>query len=306
MKPETAIFALMDEQSEEQPPAESATPPEVQEKPRVNPLHVLAGVLIHPRAAFERMRDTGRTHWWLVLVLALAVGLAGAYASTTTRGVAFQAQTPSAGVPAGGAAIAGGMPGMPPGQGGAFPAGQSGGTQSVQPSAGAAFSVVAIGLSTFSSVAGALVGYLVCATVVFAMLLIVGGKTSFRQIFPVAVWSSLPLIVRQLVHAVVTLVTGRPSVAGFRGLLTTAELASMPLVGSLLGQFDIYLLWNLVLLGIGVAVTAKLSRGKSVAVVLAYVVVAAGLLILLSLGGQFIGQLLGVQIGLPGFRRFGG
>lgn len=310
MKPESAIFALIDEQSEESPPAE-VPPSEVHEEPRVSPLSILTGVLIRPRATFERMRE-GRTHWWLVPVLVLVVGLAAAYASTTTRSLAFGAGMPaledssSAGVPAGGMAMPGGMPGMPPGQGGMLSAGQSTDTQTAQPSASMTLPVVTIGLSTLSSVIGALAGYLVCATVVFAMLLIVGGKASFRQIFPVAVWSSLPLVIRQLVHAVVTLITGRPAVGGFRGLLTTAELASMPLLGTVLGQFDLYLIWNLVLLGIGVAVTAKLSRGKSAVVVLAYVIIAAGLSILLSLGGQFAGQLLGTQIGLPGLRRFGG
>jgi hypothetical protein len=69
-----------------------------------------------------------------------------------------------------------------------------------------------------------------------------------------------------------------------------------------------------VLLGVGTAVTAKLSIGKSIVVVLTYAVVAAGLLLALGLLSRALGGLLGGGRGgvrVPGLfpgggRRVGG
>jgi hypothetical protein len=251
-----------------------------EERPSLPPLHALRGTLFRPRATFETMRHARRTHWWLVLILMLAATTLLSYATVTVRMNMFR--------------------------GAAFPEGFTPPDQAQMPegaemqSAGASSSVTSILLPAAAGVAGAFFGYLVSSVVIFGMSLVMGGKAEFKQVFPVAVWATLPLVVRKLVHAIVTLVTGKTIVAGFSGVLTMAEAASVPFLYALLGQFDVYLVWSLLLLGIGTAVTSKLSRGKSAAVVLTYLAVAAGLLLASNWANSVLADLFGTNLGMPG------
>ncbi len=251
-----------------------------EERPSLSPLHVLRGTLFRPRATFETMRHARRTHWWLVLILMLAATTLLSYATVTVRMNMFR--------------------------GAAFPEGFTPPDQAQMPegaevqSAGASSSVTSILLPAATGVAGAFFGYLISSVVIFGMSLVMGGKAEFKQVFPVAVWATLPLVVRKLVHATVTLVTGKTIVAGFSGVLTMAEAASVPFLYTLLGQFDVYLVWSLLLLGIGTAVTSKLSRGKSAAVVLTYLAVAAGLLLASNWANSVLADLFGTNLGMPG------
>jgi hypothetical protein len=280
-----------------EPVVESA-PVGTEEAPRLSPLRVLTGILIRPRATFEKMYLAKRKYWWVVLVLMIAVTALLAYATVTAQRNRFQ----GAGFPEGF---------TPPAQGN-LPEGFTPptGGETAQQSAGSSarsgsLTVVSILVTTGTGVLRALLGYLMCAIVVFGVGLVMGGKGEFKQLFPVAAWSTLPLVLRKLVHAVVTLVAGKTVVAGLGGMLTWTESASLPLVYTLLGQFDFYLMWSLVLLGIGVAVTSKLSRGKSAVVVFVYLLIAAGLLLASSLATSALSDLLGTNLRLPGMMRPG-
>jgi hypothetical protein len=256
------------------------------ERPSLSPLHALRGTLFRPRATFETMRNARRTHWWLVLVLMLAATTLLSYATVTVRMNMFR-----------GAAFPEGF--TPPAQA-QLPEGMEMPEGTEMPSTGASSSMVSILLPAATGVAGAFFGYLVSSVVIFGMSLVMGGKAEFKQIFPVAVWATLPLVVRKLVHATVTLVTGKTIVEGFSGVLTMAEAASVPFLYVLLGQFDVYLVWSLLLLGIGTGVTSKLSRGKSTVVVLTYLAVAVGLLLASNWANSALADLFGTNLGMPG------
>lgn len=275
-------------------PVVESTPVDTEEAPRLSPLRLLAGILVRPRATFEKMRHAKRKHWWVVLVLMIAVTALLAYATVTAQMNRFQ----GAGSPEGFTPPAqGDMP-----EGFTPPTGGEGGQQQFAgPSATSGSSTaVSILVTTGTGVVRALLGYLICAIVVFGVGLVMGGKGEFKQLFPVAAWATLPLVVRKLVHTVVTLVAGKTIVAGLGGVLTWAESASLPLVYTLLGQVDFYLIWSLVLLGIGVAVTSKLSRGKSAVVVIVYLLIAAGLLLVSNLAASALSDLFGTNVRIPG------
>ncbi|MCC6905663.1 MAG: YIP1 family protein [Anaerolineae bacterium] len=241
---------------------------------RISVWKIMGGVLLRPHAMFERMHDLRRTHNWVVVLLMLVVTIAVALVSFAGRADV--------------------MPQMA----------TTGTADSVAPATSmSSMILVSVGLSALTSIIGSVTGYFLCAVVLFGTSLIMGGKVRFRQMLAVSIWSSVPLILRQVVHAAVALVTGQTIAAGFSGVLTMSEAASMPVLNLLLGQFDIYLLWSAILLVIGVTVMARLSTGKSITVVLIYLLFAAaaavGLNLALSaLSGLFGG--IGGGRGVPG------
>jgi hypothetical protein len=107
-----------------------------------------------------------------------------------------------------------------------------------------------------------------------------GGKTSFRQLWPLVVWAGLPYALRGLLQSAYILATGQlianPGLSGLARPESVAAgaLAASPGPGQLalaafLGQVDLFLVWKLALLAGGVVAAARLSRRKSVAITLA-------------------------------------
>jgi hypothetical protein len=99
--------------------------------------------------------------------------------------------------------------------------------------------------------------------------LLLGGRASFKQVFRMGVWTTLPFVVRNAVQLIAIAATGRIPFSGLAGLAFNAGEVSRVAV-TILSQLDIYLLWSLVLLGVGVAATTQLSRLKSAGVALGY------------------------------------
>ncbi len=255
----------------------SLTPAKAEEWPAFTVVQGLVGILIRPRATFEAMRHARRTHWWLVLVLMAAATALLIYATAQARANLFTGVVP--------------LEGLEPPAGIEAP-------QGVGPSSST--SILATILPAIMGIAGVVIGYIVCVVVIFGMGLAMGGKATFKQLLPVAVWSTLPLVVRKVIQAAASLVTGRMAVAGFSGLFTMAERVSMPLLYTLLEQLDVYLVWNLVLLGIGVATTSRLKASKAVVIVLTYLAVAAGLLLASNAAYSVLSELLGANLRMPG------
>ena len=66
----------------------------------------------------------------------------------------------------------------------------------------------------------------------------------------------------------------------------------------LLGHIDIYLVWSMVLLGVGTVATSRLSKRKGAAVVIIYLVLAAGVIVGLTAASGALSELFGGQFNL--------
>jgi len=279
----------------------------------------LLGVIIRPRVTFRRMREATRGHWWVVFLLTVVTLTLLTMVTSTIRTRQFaelQAQREAALAEAeeGSAAPSGGAQGNAQGssqgrrQGGGPGGGGIGrgaaanptlfltrqlGINTGGPGAGGATmgtlgTVISAGLSTLNT----LLGYLFRGVLVLVIGLAFGGRASFKQVFRMGVWTTLPFVIRNAVQLVSTAITGNIRTSGLAGLAFNAGEVSRVMV-TILNQLDIYLLWSLVLLGVGVAATTQLGRLKSAAVALGYwlvtVAAAAGWVALLptlfGLGG---------------------
>jgi hypothetical protein len=240
----------------------------------LSPLGTLTGVVLHPRATFEKMRQAERGHWWLVFVITVLAVILLAVATTTAQSRMMQGFTPPQGVemPEGAAASAGA------------------GTNATS-------GILRVALTLTTGIVGAIVGYLLQTVVILGLGLVLGGKATFRQIFRMAAWTTLPVAIRKLIQAITSLVAGATPASGLSAALTIQEAYSMPMLNTLLSNIDIYTVWSMILLGIGVAVTSKLSKGKSIIAVAVYTVIALAALLALNAAGNAISGLLGGGFG---------
>lgn len=108
-----------------------------------------------------------------------------------------------------------------------------------------------------------------------------GAKTTFGQVFAVYMYASLPRLLIGLL-SILTLLFGNSADAYDARNPVGTNLAyfmpdSEPALKAALSFFDVVGLWQLVLLVIGMAIVAKVSRGKAAAVIVGWWVL--GLLI---------------------------
>jgi hypothetical protein len=149
------------------------------------------------------------------------------------------------------------------------------------------------------AVLGVWVGWLVMVGVLHLVLTLIGGRGSTRTAMNVVAWAALPLAVRDLVRLGAMLSTkqliARPGLSGF----APADGGPVSLMlASLLALIDIYVIWQIVLLILGVRAGNGLSLGKAVGGVLLTMIL---ILLLQALPGFLAAQLGGLEIIRPFF-----
>ncbi|MCG3210523.1 MAG: hypothetical protein FOGNACKC_04154 [Anaerolineae bacterium] len=126
----------------------------------------------------------------------------------------------------------------------------------------------------------------------FGAMLAGGDDLSFGDMFAVSTWSRIPLAIGLLVQAALTLITrGAIQYPGLAMLVASGDQmadAKNPLV-PLLARVDLFWLWHLLLVVLGVAVAAKFGRGKSLALTLLY----AALVLALAVAPSFLARAFG-------------
>lgn len=135
-----------------------------------------------------------------------------------------------------------------------------------------------------------LIGVLAQTAYLYLAAMVAGGSdTGFGAMFTVSTWSRLPLAIGYLVQAVfVTFSQGALKYPGLAPLVASGnqiEDASDPLV-VLLARVDLFWLWHLILVAIGLAVAARLGRAKSIVLTIVYAVLALAMALIPALLGQ--------------------
>lgn len=126
------------------------------------------------------------------------------------------------------------------------------------------------------SLTGLWVGWLLLAALLHFGSTLLGGRGSMQSALNIVAWASLPFAVRDLLRIIFMLSAGHAIVSpGLSGFTSAAGFVS-----HLLTRVDIFLLWQVILLVIGFAVTDSLPRTKAVAGVIVVM-----LLVLLAQAG---------------------
>ena len=251
---------------------------------------LLWGMIVRPRATLEILNEQGGRTWWLpallvVLLIILPVVVAAPITAQQTREVVQATQEQM---------------------------GERSGTEmstEQQAQMEQAMSIAASPLITvvFPAAGGVVVqvvGWLVWAGALYLAGMALGGRSTFGQMFRMVVWVWLPYALRGLLQTVYILVSGQlianPGLSGFvqadhpvGEMVFTPPSLGQTLLVAFLSRVDLFLVWNLILLVIGVTVITHLPRRKVLLVTLSVWL----LLTVLSLTPALIGGLFTQQVG---------
>jgi hypothetical protein len=132
--------------------------------------------------------------------------------------------------------------------------------------------------------------WLLSAGVLYFLGLVAGGEASFAQSFAILTWSWLPYSLRNLVMAAYVTYSGKLLNPGLSSLVATGDQAkdAANWLYGLLSQVDLFYLWHLILVIVGLVAVGRLSKTKATVVGLIYLAVSTAL----SLVPVFVGTLV--------------
>jgi hypothetical protein len=145
------------------------------------------------------------------------------------------------------------------------------------------------GFSIVGGLVALAVTWLLGAGVLYFLGLVAGGEANFGQSFVVLLWSWLPYFLRNLVMAAYVAYTGQLLNQGLSFLVATGDQTqdAANWLYSLLSQIDLFYLWHLILVIVGLAAVGRFSKTKATIVGLIYLAATTAL----SLVPVFIGTL---------------
>ena len=125
---------------------------------------------------------------------------------------------------------------------------------------------------------GVIVLWLLIGGLLHLVLTLFGGRGTSRSALNVAAWSFIPLLLRYVIQIVAMLMTdslvASPGLAGFA---PAGEGFFNAFLAGILSHVDIFLLWQIVLLWIGVHLSSRLPLLKSLLAVLATMLIVLAL-----------------------------
>jgi hypothetical protein len=223
---------------------------------------ILWGMIRRPRATLTRLREQDQRSWLLMALLAMAVVVLLVWVSAPISSRAAQES------------VRANLEGRPGAQG-VTPEMQA---QAARMVTNPLFTLV---LPIAGGLAGLWVSWLAWAGGLHLASTVLGGSSSFRQMFRAVVWSWLPFTVRRLLQMIYIAATqeviANPGLSGWvkgsQPAAGSSALAASPGTGTLalrgfLSQVDIFLVWALVLLLLAVLVTARVSTRKAAVITL--------------------------------------
>lgn len=130
--------------------------------------------------------------------------------------------------------------------------------------------------------------WLVAAGVLYFLGLVAGGEASFAQSFAILAWSWLPYSLRNLILAAYVAYSGKMINQGLSFLVATGDQIkdAANWLYVLLSQFDLFYLWHLVLVIVGLVAVGRLSKVKATIVGLIYLAVTTALILAPALIGS--------------------
>ena len=251
---------------------------------------LLWGMVARPRVTLEYLNEHGGRTWWVPALLAVLLAVLPIVVATptTTR----QARE----------AVLAAQESRGEQQGAEMSDEEQ--AQMEQAMSVAASPLITVVFPVAGGVVGLVVGWLVRAGALYLAGLAMGGRSTLGQMFRMVVWTWLPYALRGLLQTVYILASGQiianPGLSGFvRDNQPIGEMVLAPpspgqmLLAAFLSKVDLFLIWNLILLVIGVAVITHLPRRKAVLVTLGVWL----LLTALGLTPALVGGLFARQVG---------
>lgn len=144
---------------------------------------------------------------------------------------------------------------------------------------------------------GVWLGWLLVGGLLHLVLTLLGGRGDTGSTLNVVAWSGLPFAVRDLVRTIYMMSTRQLIAAqGVAGFVSSEASGWSAYLRQLLSLMDLYLIWNIVLLIIGVLVSTKLGKARAIGSVVFTVLLLVALEALISF---LVAQLSGLTVMRP-------
>jgi hypothetical protein len=230
---------------------------------------LVPGLFFRPRSTLSQVAATNQPTWRAPILLLLLVAVAHALLAGSIVA----------------AAKAGGQPALPPNFEFYTPEQQAQYMQAATATNNVTFNYI---LPALRAALGVVAGWLVIGWLLHLLLTLFGGRGTSQQALNLAAWASLPLLLRYLVQIAAMLVTDQlVGTAGLGGFAPGGEGVAYSLGAALLGQIDLYILWQIGLLLLGAKIISQISTLKAaVAVALTFLIV----MLLRALPGAILAQ----------------
>ena len=241
----------------------------------------LLPALFQPRRTFPRIAAVETAVWQTPILILILTGLIRTLVNGSVKAAA-------------GLAANSGTP--PPGFEYYTPEQQAQLQQAMAATSGPVFTYL---LPAVVTVLGVYLGWLILGWVIHLGLTLMGGRGSSRQALNIVAWSLLPFAIRDVVRIGAMWLSGQPvSTLGLSGFAPVAAGNLTIYLTALLSFVDIYLLWHILLLLIGVRAAENISRAKAWSVVL---LVSLPLLMLRALPALIAAQFSDLTVIRPFF-----
>jgi hypothetical protein len=229
--------------------------------------------LVRPRKIFARIVAQTGSNWQVPLLLLILAALAEVTAAGYVRQLAAAA----------------GEITIPPGFEYYTPEQQAQFMQAMSATSSPAFLYVLPGIWAVIRV---IAGWLLVASILHLLLTLLGGRGDTGAILNVVAWAGLPFVIRSLVRTGAIFLTrsliSSPGLAGF--VSATSENLGLFLT-ALFSLIDIFLIWHVILLFIGIRTSTNLSWIKVVTATAITMLIILSIQALLSFGIARLGNL---------------
>ena len=132
-----------------------------------------------------------------------------------------------------------------------------------------------IALGLLAAIGPLLLAWIVRSGFLHLLGLAFGGQNTYGSLFSTSAWASLPLALRTVLQIIFIASTQSPVVGGgLSGLATPADQiisGQLSFMAALLRSVDLFAVWYVVLLGMAVLISGRLSRNKTVIIMGIYV-----------------------------------
>jgi hypothetical protein len=124
--------------------------------------------------------------------------------------------------------------------------------------------VVTIIFPLAGKILGIWVGWILLGSILHLSLTLNGSRSNTRSALNIVAWASVPFILRDIVQIFAILISKQLIVnPGLSGFMADGVTGISSFISVLLGFLDIYLIWQIVLIGLGAIKISGLTAGKA-------------------------------------------
>ncbi|MEI4829883.1 Yip1 family protein [Bacillus sp. FJAT-53711] len=206
----------------------------------------LFGIITSPALQFERMKNSNAVWgaFWLLAVLAGIVAVLGVY---------VYSQSPE-GIQA-----------------------------NAKLGAAAPPLAVSLGVGLVFGLIGMIIGFFISAAVYKVLMMFMGNDTSYKKLLTIVVYTSFITLLGLLVNYILAMVLGGTGKEMYTGLGPIFS-STGGVVHGIAKSFEVFTIWGLVVTGLGLQITAGLSKKQATILVVIFFILSLGFG---ALGGLF-------------------